>query len=77
MVGYARHNIHFRKPCAHFKIFNSVEILYCKLSTARVRVRACAFILKIQTIVSWINGQNHHGNANDNLLRVGYHRKQL
>ena len=23
MVGYARHNIHFRKSCAHFKIFNS------------------------------------------------------
>ena len=41
MVGYTRHNIHFRKSCAHFKIFHSVEILYCKLSPACMRVRVC------------------------------------
>ena len=57
MVGYARHNIHLRKSWAHFKIFHSVEILYCKLSPASVRVRA--FVLKIQTIVNCINRQNH------------------
>ena len=53
MVGHARHNIHFRKSCAHFTIFHSIEILYCKLSPARVRVRA--FVFKIKKTVNCIN----------------------
>ena len=44
MVGYARHNIRFRKSCAHFKIFHSVEILYCKLYPTCVRVRVCVCV---------------------------------
>ena len=44
MVEYARHNIHFRKSCAHFKIFHSVEILYCKMAPACVRACACVCV---------------------------------
>ena len=95
MVGYARHNIHFRKSCAHLKIFHSVEILCCKLSPARVSVRACVCVcVRVCACVCvfvWICFQNSNnsqlhkrtessgmdGNTNDNLLRVGYHRKQL
>ena len=78
MVGYARRNIHFRKSCAHLKIFHSVEILYSKLSPARVRV--CAFVFKIQKnskLHKPLESSGMHGNANYNLLRVGCHRKQL
>ena len=87
MVGYERHNMHFRKSCAHFKIFNSVEILYCKLSPARVRVCRCVCVC-VCVCVCFQNSNNiqlhkpsessgMHGNANDNLLRVGYHRRWL
>ena len=87
MVGYARHNRHFRKSCAYFKIFQSVEILNCKLSPARVCVQACVFVRVCMCVCfqNLKNSQLHkptessgmHGNANDILLRVGYHRKQL
>ena len=62
MVGYARYNIHFRKSCAHFKIFHSIEILYCKLSPARVHecVHVCVCVyFKIQKIFNCIKWQNH------------------
>ena len=85
MVGYERHNIHFRKSCAHFKIFHSVEILYCILSPAPVRVRACVCVCVCVCFQNSNNSQLHkrtessgmHGNTNDNLLRVGYHRRWL
>ena len=83
MVGYARHNIDFKKSCEHLKIFNSVEILYSNLSPARLRVRAC--VCACVCFQNSNNSQLHkrtessgmHGNANDNMLRIGYHRKQL
>ena len=77
MVGYARHNIHFRKSCAPFKIFHSVEILFCKLSPARVRVCVCFQNSNNSQLDKQIASSGMHGNDNDNLLRVGYHRKQL
>ena len=77
--------------CAHFKIFHSVEILYSKLSPACVPVRACVFVcvcVRVCVCVCFQNSKNSqlhkptessgiHGNANDNLLKAGYHRKQL
>ena len=87
MVGYARHNIHFKKSCAHFKIFHSGEILYCKLSPACVHVCACVCVCVCLYICfqnsnntqlhKWTESSGMHGNANDNLLRVGYHRRWL
>ena len=85
MVGCARHNIHFRKSCAHFKIFHLVEILYCKLSPAGARACVCVDVCVCVCFQNKKNSQLHkptessgmHGNANDNLLRVGYLRKQL
>ena len=70
MVGYTRHNIHFRKSCAHFKIFHSLEILYCKLSPAHVRLRACVCFQNsnISQLHKWTESSGMHGNANDNLL---------
>ena len=87
MVGYEGHNIHFRKSCAHFKIFHSVEILYCKLSPAHVRVCACVCVCVCLCFCfqNLNNSQLHqrtessgmHRNTNDNLPRVGYHRRWL
>ena len=81
MVGYATQNIHFRKSCAHFKIFHSVEILYCKLSPASVRVCACVCVCFQNSNNSQLHKRTEssgvHGNANDNLLRVGYQRRWL
>ena len=83
MVGYAGHNIHFRKSCARFKIFHSVEILHCKLSPASVRVCACVCVcVRVCVFICFKNSKNSqlykptessgmHGNANDDLLRVG------
>ena len=51
------------------------------LQHACVRVCVCAFVFKIQTIVSCITAGTEssgmHGNVNDNLLRVGYHRRWM
>ena len=68
-----------------YKIFHSVEILYCELSPACVRVRECVRVCMCICFQNSSNCQLHkptessgmRGNANDNLLRVGYHRKQL
>ena len=79
MVGYARHNMHFRKSCGHFKIFHSVETLYCKLSPASVCVCVCVCFQnsKNSQLHKPLESSGMHGNANDNLLKIGYHRKQL
>ena len=65
MVGYARHNIHFRKSCAHFKILHSVEILYCKLSPSRVHVCECV----------WVCVCVCFQNSNNSLLHNGQNRR--
>ena len=74
MVWYERHNIHFRKSCAYLKYF-----IQLKYYTVNGLHRSCMCVCfqnsKNSQLHKPLELSGMHGNANDNLLRVGYYRK--
>ena len=75
MVEYARHNIHFKKSCAHFKIFHSVEILCCKLSPACMHVRACVCVRACVSVRARPARGRCLQNSNNSQLHNGQNRR--